>query len=352
MNILINGKSYSLQKYKPLSDSFTDRVISFCQNWLTGQDEFEINTSGSTGTPKKIIIKREAIKQSAAATSQALDLKNGETSLVCLDPNYIGGMMMLVRSLEVGMNILAEEPSTNPFASLPTNTKIDFIALVPYQLKEILQSENKRYFNQIKNILIGGAPLDLVTQKELQIYKSQFYETYGMTETISHVALKKINGENPSAYFKCLNGITIRQDDRACLCIRAPYLLDEIITNDVVELKSLDEFIWLGRFDNVINSGGVKIFPESTEKKIESIFSELKFQKRFFIAGLPDQKLGEAVTLVIEFHLDADKITELMKKLRLNLHKYEMPKSIKMVDKFIEASNSKINRKKTLELLM
>lgn len=351
MNIIINGKSFSLQKYKPTSDSFTDRVISFCQKWVTGQYEFEINTSGSTGTPKKIVITREALKQSAAATSRALGLKSSETSLVCLDPNYIGGMMMLVRSMEVGMNILAEEPSANPFSNLPTNTKIDFVALVPYQLKEILQSENKKYFNQIKKILVGGAPLDQVTQKELQIYKSQFYETYGMTETISHIALKKINGKHPSAYFKCLNGITIRQDERACLCIRAPYLIDEIITNDVVELKSLDEFIWLGRFDNVINSGGVKIFPESTEKKIESIFSELKIQKRFFIAGLPDAKLGEAVTLIVESDSDANMIIELMEKLRQNLHKYEMPKSIKMVNQFIEASNNKINRKKTLEFL-
>ncbi len=351
MNITVNGKSYSIQKYKPTSNSFTDRVISFCQKWLTAQEEFEINTSGSTGTPKKIVIKREALKQSAAATSNALDLISGETAFVCLDPNYIGGMMMLVRSLEVGMNILAEEPSANPFSNLPINTKIDFIALVPYQLKGILQTENKRYFKQIKNILIGGAPLDQVTIKELQIYKSQFYETYGMTETISHIALKKINGKYPSTYFKCLSGITIRQDERACLCIGAPYLVDEIITNDVVELKNLDEFIWLGRFDNVINSGGVKIFPESTEKKIESVFLELKIQKRFFIAGLPDLKLGEAVTLVIESNSDASKITELTEKLKANLHKYEIPKSIKMVDKFIEAGNNKINRKKTLELL-
>jgi O-succinylbenzoic acid--CoA ligase len=330
--------------------NFNDRTINFCQKWLAGEQLFEIQTSGSTGAPKRISISRKGMSESAKATTQALGLKPNQTSLICLDVNYIGGLMMLVRSLEVGMNVIAVEPCSNPFEKIEAKTKIDFAALVPYQVKATLDSPQKEYFNQLETVIIGGAPLDELTKKQLQDFSCRFYETYGMTETISHIALKKINGKNKSEYFELLPGITIRQDERGCLCIKAPYLHDEIITNDVVELKNLKEFIWLGRFDNVINSGGVKIFPESTEKKIELIFSQLNVKNRFFIAGLPDERLGQAVTLITEGNLITDQQILLETKLKKELSKFEVPRAIKFVQRFAHADSGKINRARTIAM--
>ncbi len=291
------------------------------------------------------------MKASALATAYAIGLQAGQTSLVCLDTHYIAGIMMLVRSLEVGMNILAVEPCANPFENIGDQKDIHFTALVPYQVKAILQSPQKKYFNQLKNILIGGAPLDELTKLELQDYSCQFYESYGMTETISHIALKKINGINKSDYFKTLKGITIRQDKRGCLCIKAPYLADEIISNDVVELKNLQEFIWLGRFDHVINSGGVKIFPESVEKKIEVLFGQLKIDNSFFVAGLPDERLGEAATLLIEGEFSKDQLSNIETRLKKYLAKFEMLRSIQCIEKFIKTATGKVNRKLTVAQL-
>jgi o-succinylbenzoate---CoA ligase len=348
--VTINTRSYPLSSLHEIQNptSFGDKALYFCNQWISEKTSFEIQTSGSTGAPKLIALERSSMIASAMATANELNLKKGQTSLVCLDPNYIAGMMMLVRSMEVGMDIIAIEPCANPFEKIESNNSIHFTALVPYQVKAILDAPQKEYFNQLETIIIGGAPLDESTKLQLQDFPCQFYETYGMTETISHIALKKINGKNKSDYFTVLPNITIRQDERACLCIKAPYLPDEIITNDVVELKSLQEFIWLGRFDNVINSGGVKIFPESTEKKIELIFSQLNLKNQFLVSGLPDERLGQSVTLLIEGSLAGDQQTVLETQLKKRLSKFEMPRAITFIQEFIQTSTGKINRTKTV----
>jgi o-succinylbenzoate---CoA ligase len=352
--IKIGKETYELSNLPEIINpsTFNEIVISFCNQWTDKKTSFEIQTSGSTGKPKTIKLERSSMIASAMATANALHLKKGQTSLVCLDPNYIAGMMMLARSLEIGMDIIAIEPCANPFEKIETKDRIHFTALVPYQVKAILDSPQKEYFNQLETVIIGGAPLDESTKKQLQNFSCQFYETYGMTETISHIALKKINGKNKSEYFEILSGITIRQDERACLCIKAPYLKDEIITNDVVELKSLQEFIWLGRFDNVINSGGVKIFPESTEKKIGNVFFQLDLKNEFFIAGLPDDRLGQAVTLIIEWNLHTDQQILLETKLKKELSRFEVPRSIKFVQRFVHTETGKINRARTIAMVV
>jgi O-succinylbenzoic acid--CoA ligase len=345
----LGNKTYSLGNLPKLSQTLTfdERTIDFCQRWLSGQQQFEIHSSGSTGQPKKILISRQSMIASANGTIQALGLQANQTSLVCLDTAYIAGMMMLVRSLEIGMNIIAVEPCANPFEKIKGQDQIHFAALVPYQVKAILDSPQNIFFSQFETVIIGGAPLDQFTKIQLQNFPCQFYETFGMTETISHIALKKINGKNKSDYFELLPNITIRQDERACLCIKTPYLPDEIITNDVVELKNLQEFMWLGRFDNVINSGGIKIFPESTEKKIELVFSLENIKNRFFITGLPDERLGQAVTLIVEGSITPDQEGKTKQMLREKLAKFEQPRSMLLVEKFDETKNGKINRNET-----
>lgn len=343
--LLINGRMVQFGEVANATPQteFERNLFSFWQAWQAGQQAFELQTSGSTGAPKKIQVNRSQLEASAQMTLAALHLQKNATALVCLDSRYIAGRMMLVRGWVGGLNIVAVEPSANPFEML-TNEKIDFVALVPYQLKSILNSPEKKWFNQIKHVIVGGAPLDEVTKKLLQPFDAQFYETFGMTETLSHIALKKVNGRNRSDYFKVLPGISIRQDERACLCITAPYLQEEIITNDVVEMRSLEEFIWLGRVDNVINSGGIKIFPESTERKIELIFSDMQLANRYFVAGLPDEKWGQKVALVIEGDLPKAVTEQLADQLKKRLSKFEVPRAIEFVGEFAETATGKVNR--------
>ncbi|MCE2995569.1 MAG: AMP-binding protein [Cyclobacteriaceae bacterium] len=338
----------SSQLPEPKDDSFEGRAILFCRQWVNGQTSFSLTTSGSTGTPKVIQATRDHMKQSALATARSIGLKSGQTSLVCLDPNYIAGRMMLVRSMEVGMNIFLAEPSANPFSYLSSNSSIDFVALVPYQVQTILQSKEKSFFNSISNILIGGAPLSQKTENELQQYQCQFYETYGMTETLSHIALRKVNGSERSEYFQTLPNVGIRVDERQCLCIQVAFLEKEIITNDVVELRNGNSFKWLGRLDHVINSGGIKLHPEEIEKKIALVFELLGLTNRFFIAGLPDGRLGTSVHLIIEGELTVETQNSITHQIESALSKYEIPKSIRWVRNFVETATQKVDRKKTI----
>ncbi|MCX8489949.1 MAG: AMP-binding protein [Cyclobacteriaceae bacterium] len=349
----LGKKTYSLQSLPQIGQpsTFDERTIDFCHRWLSGQLEFEIQTSGSTGQPKKILIERESMIASANGTIHALNLQPNQTSLICLDTAYIAGLMMLVRSLEIGMNIIAVEPCANPFKGIDTNTKIDFIALVPYQIKAILQSPQKFYLNQLGTVLIGGAPLDQSTKLALQSFKSLFFETYGMTETISHVALKQLNGLGKSSFFTTLPGVSIRQDERGCLCIQTSYLESELVTNDIVEMVDVNKFIWLGRWDNVINTGGLKVFPETIEAKVEATFAQLNITNLFFIAGLSDQRWGQAVTLLIEGELSSQEKERLRGNLKTALYKFEIPQSIVYLPLFKRTDSGKINRVNTLSLL-
>lgn len=326
-------------------------VLNFCQEWLHGKDKFELTTSGSTGEPKKILVTRGQFKASAQLTASFLGLVAGQTALVCLDTRYIAGRMMLLRALEVGMNLFVVEPLANPLAHVPDNLPIDFTAMVPYQLETILQSSQRDKLNNIKICLIGGARIAKKTKISLSAFKCTFYATYGMTETLSHIALQKLNGTESQNYFKTLPGISLSTDQRGCLVIQAAHLNDsKIITNDVVEFKEPDSFVYLGRMDGVINSGGIKIFPERIESIVEVVFSELNLTNRFFIAGVPDLQFGEKVILCVEGkYLSGTTEEKLTQRLKDSLNRFEIPKEIQYMDHFILTETGKINKPKTLE---
>jgi O-succinylbenzoic acid--CoA ligase len=257
-----------------------------------------LSTSGSTGVPKKISFRRDQMISSARMTEKALNLKPNDSALVCLDTQYVAGQMMLIRSFVTGMNIIGTTPSANPLLEVSKNEKINFAAFVPYQLQAILNSSPDR-LNQINVAIIGGAPIDSTLKQELSNGKCKLYATYGMTETISHIALMKLNGENPSPYYSVLPEITIRQDKRNCLVIKADFLDEEIITNDIVELIDNDQFNWIGRWDNVINTGGIKVVPEKIEKAIALAFGQSKLTNRFFVTGINDQQLGQRIRCLL-----------------------------------------------------
>jgi O-succinylbenzoic acid--CoA ligase len=302
----------------------------FLLDWLDDKETIQLTTSGTTGTPKIIKIKKEAMVHSAIATGNFFDLHPQNKALLCLSTRYIAGKMMLVRALTIGLELDIIAPSSN-LDDLLSDKCYDFVAIVPLQAENSLDK-----LNQFKKIIIGGAKVSDDLALKLNEVNAEIYETYGMTETITHIAAKRIGDE----YFNILEHVSISLDDRSCLVIDAPSISNEkIVTNDIVEILNEKQFKWMGRYDNVINSGGVKLFPEQIETKLAS-----KISNRFFITGLPDAVLGTKVVLVIEGTQQkiASSIFEI-------LHKFEKPKEVFFVSEFVETETNKVNRNQTLK---
>lgn len=323
------------------AEPFTVKIFRFIKEWLDDNDSISVSTSGSTGHPKTIKLLKQQMIQSALLTQHFFDLNEKTTALQCLPMNYIAGKMMIVRAFVTGYNLIAALPSAHPFKKIKQT--IDFTALTPYQLYHSLE-DIKRL--NIRQIIVGGGEISNELEKKIRSIRSEIFATYGMTETCSHVALRKANGEDATDVYTALNGISFLQDQRSCLLIHAPMLsAKKIITNDVVELTDDMHFRWLGRYDNVINTGGVKVFPESIEKKIYGLIS-----RPFFIGSLKDSELSEKVVIVVEGNpYSKDHESRLMQQFRKNLTGYENPKEFLYIDKFIHSESGKILRKKTLQ---
>jgi O-succinylbenzoic acid--CoA ligase len=312
-------------------DDFEKPVGDFLLDWFDSKPYIEMKTSGSTGTPKTIRVDKQAMVNSAMATGDFFDLRSGNRALQCLPVKYVAGKMMLIRAIIIGLDLDYVEPTSHPMKDLD-DMNYDFVAMVPLQAQNSLKE-----LKHVKKLIVGGARISASLEKDLMKLPTEVYETYGMTETITHIAAKRV-GEK---VFTVLPHVTISYDERNCLVIHAPHIIAEeaIVTNDLVELVNENQFVFLGRIDNIINSGGVKIMPEQVEQKLDG-----KIDHRFFIASKEDAELGEKVVLVIEgdsFDID--------KAIFDSLDKYERPKEIVFVTKFKETENGKILRKESLK---
>ncbi len=337
---VLNGLKFNIRTIKTFALKCIDSEINndvdlgnFILDWINDSDYISLFTSGTISKEKQIKIKKVSLINSALSTALYFKLKSGDKILCCLPFSYIAGKMMLVRSWVLGLSIDLVKPSSKPLQYI-NKQHYDFSSMVPFQVEKSLSK-----ISQIKTLLIGGAPVSKSLALKLVGNESKIYETFGMTETVSHFAVKNLSkGES---YFSILPGISISLDKRNCLIVHAPKLNQEkLITNDVVLLLSSKKFIWIGRFDNIINSGGIKIHPEDLEKQIGA-----QLKSRYFISSIKDKKLGEKVVLVIEG-----------KKTKINFNWGEIepikqPKSIFFIDKFIETKSGKIKRKKTISLL-
>ncbi|MFC4739913.1 AMP-binding protein [Flavobacterium ponti] len=309
-------------------DDFEKPVGNFILDWFDNNEFIVMQTSGSTGKPKSIQVKKQAMINSALATGDFFKLEPGNTILNCLPVKFVAGKMMFIRAFILGLEMDFVAPSSHPLELI--DKQYDFTALVPLQAMNSIE-----FLHNFKTIIIGGAAVSNELEKKLKPIKSNIYETYGMTETITHIAARKLGKK----VFTTLPNVVLSQDENNCLLIHATAISDEIIhTNDIVELVSESEFKFLGRFDNVINSGGIKLIPEQIEKKLAKIISN-----RFFVMGKEDKELGEHLVLVVEgetYPIDLDKIT--------TLDKYEKPREIIFVPKFKETGSGKIIRKESL----
>lgn len=316
--------------YVKEGDAYERSIGEFFLDWFDKKDYIEMTTSGTTGLPKLVRLEKQAMIHSALATGDFFDLKPGDKALLCLPTQFIAGKMMLVRSLILGLELNVVPPSLHPL-ELNTTT-YDFVAMVPLQVQNSIKELSK-----VRKLIIGGAKMDSSLEEKLLPLKTEIYETYGMTETITHIAAKRLG----DSVFSILPNVKISQDERGCLVINVATISDEpIVTNDLVELVNEQQFIFLGRIDNVINSGGVKLIPEQIEAKLTG-----KINSRFFVTGLPDTDLGEKLVLVIEGEKQ-DFPTNFFDV----LGKYEKPKEIVFVSKFKENENGKLLRKPTLQV--
>ena len=291
----------------------------------------------STGSPKKISYSKQAMVYSAVATGDHFGLKIGDRALHCLSADFIAGKMMLVRAMILGLEIDILPPNGNVLDG--NSTLYDFAAMVPLQAENSLNS-----INQIKTLIIGGAAPSESLLESLKTKKTKSFVTYGMTETLTHIASRSIFSNDSS--YHVLPGVTISKDDRSCLNIEVPYIQTEpIVTNDIVELKTANSFLLLGRNDTVINSGGIKIIPEAIERKISALLSV-----PYFIGGIPDEKLGQQSVLVVEQKKPIIGIIDLIRESGV-LTDYEIPKKIYQLESFEYTDNGKLKRKETLSKL-
>ncbi len=345
--MFINFNNWKLSTEALISGKINENIISaseksillFAKEWFSGKESFEMTTSGSTGAPKPIHLTRSQMQYSAGATLSTIDPERKfKSALLCIDPAFIGGKMLMVRAFTQNMDLTFCEP-TDLINTIASDQQFDLVSLVPLQIEKLLEI-NPKLLEQFDTVLIGGAPISKGLLDQLKLLsRTCFYQTYGMTETASHIALKRID-QNTSG-FKLIGDTQIKLDKRGCLAIMGRATNNEWIqTNDLVNLKAQNVFEWIGRADNMINSGGIKVSPEL----VESLLSD-QLACQYFIAGLPDERLGERVVLLVESLEDLNLDYSM-------LPAYHAPKEIIKLAAFDYTKTGKINRNLTKQKIM
>ena len=293
----------------------------FLAEWNSASACVHVQTSGSTGQPKPMLVEKQRMLVSARITCDFLGLKVGDTALLCMSLDYIAGKMMVVRALERGLRLVTVEPSGHPLAGGPLS--LDFAAMVPMQVYNTLQvPEERERLRQIRHLIIGGGAIDDALAADLKDFPHAVWSTYGMTETLSHIALRRLNGEKASDCYTPFPSVRVSLSDEDCLVIDAPEVCsDRLVTNDIAELLPDGRFRILGRKDNVICSGGIKIQAEALERQLKPYM-----RVPFLITKRPDAKFGELVVLLTEGSLDeAREVCERV------LPKYHQPRAYQHV---------------------
>jgi len=341
----LNGQSFNTSELyefaKDLEKSGVHYEINigiFLQQWLDEKDSVLVKTSGSTGAPKEIQLSKQQMINSAKATGVFFKLPEKTTALLCLPSNFIAGKMMLVRAMVLGWDLHIVAPEKDAITQYDND--YDFVAMVPYQVHHSLKSLDK-----IKKLIIGGGAISEKLNQELQDVNTEVFATYGMTETITHIAVRRINGLAKTNEYTALPNVKFSLNEKDCLVINAPEVSnEEVITNDMVQLNSPTTFEYLGRIDNVINSGGVKLFPEQIEAKLSP-----HINCSFIIASENDEVLGERVILILEN--ESNDISSTISETFQYLNLYERPKKIYTFSKFPFTETGKIKRSEVIQIL-
>ena len=313
-HLLLEGKEYTPEDIARFIAEGAENTPSalwdlylFLNEWFNDSPVITVHTSGSTGTPKELIVRKDQMMQSARLTCEFLNLKQGESALLCMNLRYIGAMMLVVRALVAGLDLIVRPASGHPLSDV--KQPLRFAAMVPLQVYNTLRTpEEKERLKQTEILIIGGGAIDEALETEIKSLPGAVYSTYGMTETLSHIALRRLNGTAASERYYPFSSVNLSLSPENTLVIDAPLVCDGVLqTNDIARIYPDKGFIILGRKDNVINSGGIKIQAEEVEKLLRPFISV-----PFVITSVPDQRLGQAVTLLIEGRADTDNIDTLL----------------------------------------
>ncbi len=301
-------------------------IDEFLAEWQDDKKTVLVHTSGSTGKPKPIWVEKQRMLNSARITCDYLGLKPGNTALLCMSLDFIGGKMMVVRGIERNLCLIVERANGHPLSdeSLLMDSRqaltasIDFAAMVPMQVYNSLQVPKERErLSQIKHLIIGGGGIDDSLEKELLTMPNAIWSTYGMTETLSHIALRRLNGPEASEWYHPFEGVTVSLDENGCLVIDAPEVCKTpLVTHDIAEISEKG-FRIKGRLDNVICSGGIKIQIEEVERVLKAVVDA-----PFMIVKKKNEKFGEIAILLTE----SSDLASIEKACREVLPKYWVPK--------------------------
>ena len=308
----------------------------FLEKWFDASPVITVHTSGSTGTPKELVVRKDRMMQSARLTCEFLNLQAGDTALLCMNLRYIGAMMVVVRSLVAGLNLIVRPASGHPLSDI--EEPLRFAAMVPLQVYNTLRvPEEKARLEQTDILIIGGGAVDDTLEAEISALPTAVYSTYGMTETLSHIALRRLNGETASKHYYPFPSVELSLSAESTLVIKAPLICGEVLqTNDIACLYPDGSFTIAGRKDNVINSGGIKIQAEEMEKRLRPFIPV-----PFVVTSVPDPRLGQALTLLIAGQVD---VRELESKLQTVLDAYHRPRHIFMTESIPQTENGKTDR--------
>ena len=313
----------------------------FLEEWNNDSPYVEVKTSGSTGEPKRMLVEKQRMRASARITCDFLGLKAGDTALLCMPLNYIAGKMMVVRAIERDLKLVVVEPSGHPLVK--QGDGFTFAAMVPMQVYNSLQvPEERERLKQIKHLIIGGGAIDEAMAEELKTFPNHVWSTYGMTETLSHIALRRLSGPEASEWYTPFPSVSVSLNEEGCLVIDAPEVCRErLVTNDIAELSTDNQsFRILGRKDNVICSGGIKIQAEEVERMLKA-----HLRVPYLISKRPDKKFGEVVVLLTEGDVEEAKtVCEAV------LPKYQRPKAYVHVDNIPLTETKKPARRQAEEL--
>ena len=341
--LLLEGKEYAPEDISRLVAEGAGNcppalwdLYLFLNEWFDASPVITVHTSGSTGVPKELVVRKDRMMQSARLTCEFLNLQAGDTTLLCMNLRYIGAMMMVVRSLVAGLNLVVRPASGHPLSDVEVPLK--FAAMVPLQVYNTLRvpAERKR-LEHTDILIIGGGAVDDSLEAELKTIPIAAYSTYGMTETLSHIALRRLNGEAASKCYYPFPSVELSLSAENTLIVKAPLICDDVLqTNDIACLCSDGGFTIAGRKDNVINSGGIKIQAEEMENRLQPFIPV-----PFAVTAVPDPRLGQALTLLIAGKPD---IKELENKLQAVLETYYRPKHIFITELIPQTENGKIDR--------
>lgn len=317
-------------------------LYNFLVDWFNESPYITVHTSGSTGTPKEFTVRKEQMIQSAILTCSFLNLRKGDNALLCMPLQYIAGKMVVVRALVAGLTLILRTPSGHPLADVEVSLR--FAAMIPLQVFNTLQvPEERERLCQTEIVIVGGGAINKELEDEIRQLPNEIYSTYGMTETLSHIALRKLNGPDASSAYTPFSSVKLCLSPEKTLVIQAPQVCDDtLVTNDLAEIHPDGTFTILGRKDNTINTGGIKVQIESIEETLRSIISVT-----FAITAIPHPGLGEAIVLLVEKTTDTDSLPDRIASL---LPKYQQPKYIRQVDAIPLTGSGKTDRKACRQL--